>query len=259
MLLVTRVSCRHYSCARAQLLALIDVDSFNHQLSSNVNHFHDDLLVFMSTALLVLKRLLVQRASLFALLVAVTCRQSTRAPTPKSLSSLAASHTPLPLAEPSALLRPSHCVCVCVRHDACLQAGALRTLAADNPDNKEAIRKLMGVPPLVRTLGYGATSLAAQQAAGALANLASNTIANQDAIREAGGIAPLVALARGGTKAQKEDAAAALSNLAANNADNKVAIAQAGGIERRGDASPILCSGDADRGAVGVPMMAPAP
>jgi hypothetical protein len=41
----------------------------------------------------------------------------------------------------------------------------------------------------------------------------------------------LVALARGGTDAQKESAAAALANLAADSADNQAAIARAGGIE----------------------------
>ena len=78
------------------------------------------------------------------------------------------------------------------------QAGALRNLAADNPENKEAIRRGGGVPPLVRMLSVGSCSLAAQQAAGALANLASNTIADQDAIREAGGIDSLVQLLHAG-------------------------------------------------------------
>ena len=109
-------------------------------------------------------------------------------------------------------------------------AGALRSLAFQNADNKVAIVKAGAADPLVDLLRTG-TDGAKLQAAGALRSLAWQNADNQVAIVKAGAVDPLVDLLRTGTDGAKEWAAAALDNLALGNAENTVAIAKAGAAD----------------------------
>ena len=109
-------------------------------------------------------------------------------------------------------------------------AGALRSLAFQNADNKVAIVKAGAADPLVDLLRTG-TDGAKLQAAGALRSLAWQNADNQVAIVKAGAVDPLVDLLRTGTDGAKEWAAAALDNLALGNAENTVAIAKAGAVD----------------------------
>ena len=109
-------------------------------------------------------------------------------------------------------------------------AGALRSLAFQNADNKVAIVKAGAADPLVDLLRTG-TDGAKLQAAGALRSLAWQNADNQVAIVKAGAVDPLVDLLRTGTDGAKEQAAAALRNLSANNDDNKIDIVKAGAAD----------------------------
>ncbi|KAJ8600639.1 hypothetical protein CTAYLR_006926 [Chrysophaeum taylorii] len=107
-------------------------------------------------------------------------------------------------------------------------AESVWSLAVDNADNKIAIAKLGGIPPLVELVTSG-TDVAKENAAAALWNLAANNPDNNAAIAKAGGILPLVDIATHGTVSAKPYAAAALGALAVS-ASNQVAIARAEGI-----------------------------
>ena len=96
---------------------------------------------------------------------------------------------------------------------------------AENDDNKIAIAKAGGIPPIIVALVRDGTEEQKEDAAGALWHLASDDD-NQIAIAKAGGIPPLVALVRDGNEEQKEEAAGALECLAEND-DNEVLIAKA--------------------------------
>ncbi|KAH8061935.1 hypothetical protein JL722_3892 [Aureococcus anophagefferens] len=104
-------------------------------------------------------------------------------------------------------------------------AGALWELSG-NVENKIAINRAGGIPPLVALLGNG-RDIARIRAAGALWNLAVND-ENKVVIHQAGGIPPLVTLLSvSGSGSEK--AAGALANLA-RNSTAAVAIVEAGGI-----------------------------
>ena len=131
-------------------------------------------------------------------------------------------------------------------------AGALRNFAHSCDDNKIAIAKAGGIPPLVALVwamdGYGYPLKDGQQeaAAYALEKLAKpigerhrvNRVDrdNQFLIAEAGGIPPLVALVRDGNEAQKKRATYALSNFAyehPNKRGNKILIPTLSAIKER--------------------------
>lgn len=109
-----------------------------------------------------------------------------------------------------------------------MAAGALATLAKENPVNQVMITEEGGIAPLVELLKGKALPI--ENATKALWHLAAMQD-NQTAIARAGGIVPLVALLASSSELTQQYASAALESLVRDHTDNQIALAKAGAIE----------------------------